>query len=321
MKNFNKRRISLIIIFTLLVIISIKIGVIEFKYIDLFKGDEKALSLLFSSRLPRTLAIILSASSLSIAGLIMQSIGHNNFISPSTIGTSDAALLGILVSYIVFGSQSLSFKLIFAFIFAFISTILLIQILNRLKLKEPIYVPLVGMMYGSIIASFSTFIAHQFDASQVLSSISLGTFTTMTKGRYELLWIIVIPLIISFIYATQFSLIRLGQDFALNLGLKVKQVVLIGLIIVSIVSASTFVTVGPLPFIGLIIPNLIRIYYGDNLKRSMFDIALFGSIYVLINDIISRLIIFPYEVSVGFTMGITGSIIFIWLIMRGRKHA
>lgn len=251
----------------------------------------------------------------------MQSIGHNNFISPSTIGTSDAALLGILISYIVFGSQSLGFKLLFAFIFAFISTILLIQILNRLKLKEPIYVPLVGMMYGSIIASFSTFIAHQFDASQVLSSISLGTFTTMTKGRYELLWIIVIPLIISFIYATQFSLIRLGQDFALNLGLKVKQVVLIGLIIVSIVSASTFVTVGPLPFIGLIIPNLIRIYYGDNLKRSMFDIALFGSIYVLINDIISRLIIFPYEVSVGFTMGITGSIIFIWLIMRGRKYA
>ena len=321
MKNFNKRRISLILIFTLLVIISIKIGVIEFKYSDLFKGDEKALSLLFSSRLPRTLAIILSASSLSIAGLIMQSIGHNNFISPSTIGTSDAALLGILISYIVFGSQSLGFKLLFAFIFAFISTILLIQILNRLKLKEPIYVPLVGMMYGSIIASFSTFIAHQFDASQVLSSISLGTFTTMTKGRYELLWIIVIPLMISFIYATQFSLIRLGQDFALNLGLKVKQVVLIGLIIVSIVSASTFVTVGPLPFIGLIIPNLIRIYYGDNLKRSMFDIALFGSIYVLINDIISRLIIFPYEVSVGFTMGITGSIIFIWLIMRGRKYA
>lgn len=321
MKNFNKRRISLILIFTLLVIISIKIGVIEFKYSDLFKGDEKALSLLFSSRLPRTLAIILSASSLSIAGLIMQSIGHNNFISPSTIGTSDAALLGILISYIVLGSQSLGFKLLFAFIFAFISTILLIQILNRLKLKEPIYVPLVGMMYGSIIASFSTFIAHQFDASQVLSSISLGTFTTMTKGRYELLWIIVIPLIISFIYATQFSLIRLGQDFALNLGLKVKQVVLIGLIIVSIVSASTFVTVGPLPFIGLIIPNLIRIYYGDNLKRSMFDIALFGSIYVLINDIISRLIIFPYEVSVGFTMGITGSIIFIWLIMRGRKYA
>ena len=86
-------------------------------------------------------------------------------------------------------------------------------------------------------------------------------------------------------------------------------------------SASTYVTVGPLPFIGLIIPNLIRIYYGDNLKRSMLDVALFGSIYVLINDIISRLIIFPYEVSVGFTMGITGSIIFIWLILRGRKYA
>lgn len=321
MKMINKRRLFLLFVFIILLLISIKIGVIKFSYIDLIKGDENTLSLLFSSRLPRTLAIILSASSLSIAGLIMQSIGHNNFISPSTIGTSDAALFGILISYILFGSQSLSFKLTFAFIFAFISTLLLVRILNRLKLKEPIYVPLVGMMYGSIIASFSTFIAHQFDASQVLSSISLGSFTTMTKGRYELLWIIVIPLIISFIYATQFSLIRVGQDFALNLGLKVKHVVFIGLLIVSVVSASTFVTVGPLPFIGLIIPNLIRIYYGDNLKRSMLDIALFGSIYVLVNDIISRLIIFPYEVSVGFTMGITGSIIFIWLIIRGRKYA
>ncbi len=321
MKNFNKRRIVLIIVFILLILISFKIGVIEFNYLDLFKGDNKTISLLFISRLPRTLAIILSASSLSIAGLIMQSIGHNNFISPSTIGTSDAALFGILTTYILFGSQSLSFKLSFAFIFAFVSTLVLIQILNRLKLKEQIYVPLVGMMYGSIISSFSTFIAHQFDASQVLSSISLGTFTTMTKGRYELLWIIIIPLILSFIYATQFSLIRLGQDFAMNLGLKVKQVVFIGLVIISIVSASTYVTVGPLPFIGLIIPNLIRIYYGDNLKRSMLDVALFGSIYVLINDIISRLIIFPYEVSVGFTMGITGSIIFIWLILRGRKYA
>lgn len=321
MKNFNVRRIILIIIFVTLILVSLKIGVIEFNYFDLLSGDEKTVSLLFSSRLPRTLAIILSASSLSIAGLIMQSIGHNNFISPSTIGTSDAALFGILVSYLLFGSQSLSFKLIFAFIFAFISTICLIQILNRLKLKEPIYVPLVGMMYGSIIASFSTFIAHQFDASQVLSSISLGSFTTMTKGRYELLWIIVIPLIISLLYSTQFSLIRLGQDFATNLGLKVKQVVYVGLIIVSIISASTYVTVGPLPFIGLIIPNLIRIYYGDNLKRSMIDVALFGSIYVLINDIISRLVIFPYEVSVGFTMGITGSILFIWLILRGRKYA
>ena len=321
MKMINKRRLFLLFVFIILLLVSIKIGVIKFSYIDLIKGDENTLSLLFSSRLPRTLAIILSASSLSIAGLIMQSIGHNNFISPSTIGTSDAALFGILISYILFGSQSLSFKLTYAFIFAFISTLLLVRILNRLKLKEPIYVPLVGMMYGSIIASFSTFIAHQFDASQVLSSISLGSFTTMTKGRYELLWIIVIPLIISFIYATQFSLIRVGQDFALNLGLKVKQVVFIGLLIVSIVSASTFVTVGPLPFIGLIIPNLIRIYYGDNLKRSMLDIALFVSIYVLVNDIISRLIIFPYEVSVGFTMGITGSIIFIWLIIRGRKYA
>lgn len=265
MKNFNKRRIVLIIVFILLILISLKIGVIEFNYLDLFKGDNKTISLLFISRLPRTLAIILSASSLSIAGLIMQSIGHNNFISPSTIGTSDAALFGILTAYILFGSQSLSFKLSFAFIFAFVSTLVLIQILNRLKLKEPIYVPLVGMMYGSIISSFSTFIAHQFDASQVLSSISLGTFTTMTKGRYELLWIIIIPLILSFIYATQtFVLFIFGANSILlshpvvNFALTSTIMILVSLILYGYLLKKYSRQIAFLLLFGLVISTLLR---------------------------------------------------------------
>ena len=69
-----------------------------------------------------------------------------------------------------------------------------------------------------------------------------------------------------------------------------------------------------LPFIGLVVPNLVSYYYGDHVKKTILDIALFGSAFVMLNDIISRVIVYPYEVSISFTMGITGSIIFMWII-------
>src|SRR5690606_30309255 len=109
-------------------------------------------------------------------------------------------------------------------------------------------------------------------------------------------------------------------------GVKYNKVLTIGLLIVSLISASTYIVVGPLPFLGLIIPNIVSIYYGDNLKKNIWDIAIFGSIFVFICDLLARTLIFiftgmRYELSVGFIMGIIGSIIFLWLIFRRVKHA
>lgn len=317
----NKRRLVLLVSFIILLISSLFIGVANVSLKSLLSFDQLSWHIITSSRLPRTLAIILSASGLSIAGLIMQSIGQNNFISPSIIGSSDAALLGVLVAWIFLGSSPLLVKLSLAFVFALSSSMIFMALLTKIKLKEAIYVPLMGMMYGSIIGAMNTFIAHRFDALQVLSSINLGSFANITSGRYELLWIIIIPLMMAYFYSSAFSLLRLGSDFAINLGVNYKRVVLIGLIIVAIIAAASYVIVGPLPFVGLVIPNLISLYYGDNLKRSMIDVLLFGSIYVLFNDIISRLIIYPYEISVSFMMGITGSIIFIYLIFKRGHYA
>jgi iron complex transport system permease protein len=307
-------------IWIILVLLSLRIGVLDFSYKKLFSLDEEALRILWISRIPRTIAIIIAASSMSIAGLIMQSISRNKFISPSTAGTTNAAILGVLIGYLIMGNQTVYVRTLFAFIFSLALTGLFMLMLKRIKFKNVIYVPLIGMMYGALISAVSTFIAHRYQALQFLNTIGVGGFANKAIGTYELLYLVIPAIILAFIYATRFSIAGMGEDFAKNLGVSYQSVIIVGLIIIAVVSSLTFVMVGSLPFIGLVVPNLVSFYYGDHVKKTIFDIAIFGSSFVLLNDIISRVIVYPYEVSISFTMGITGSLIFLWILFRRMKH-
>lgn len=315
-----RRKILLFVLFFVLFIASLFIGVIPISFIDVIKGEKEALNTLWYSRIPRTLSVILAASSMSIAGLIMQSISRNKFISPSTAGTTNAAILGVLIGYLIMGDQSTLIRSLFSFVFALLSTIVFMLMLRQIKFKNVIYVPLIGMMYGAMISSISTFIAHRFNALQFLNTIGIGTFANKAIGTYELLYLVIPAMVIAVIYATRFSIVGMGEDFAKNLGVSYGFVMSVGLIIISMISSLTFVMVGLLPFVGLVVPNLVSYYYGDHVKKTIIDIALFGSVFVLANDILSRLIVFPFQISISFTMGISGSIIFLWLIMRRIKY-
>jgi len=319
-KNKFYKRLFLIATFIILVIISLRVGVLDFTYKDLFDGDEGAKYIFFISRVPRTVSIILAASSMSIAGLIMQAISRNKFVSPTTAGTTNAAILGVLLGYVLMGSQSTYMKTLFALGFAMISSVVFMLVLQRIQFKNVVYIPLVGMMYGAMISAISTFIAHQFDALQFLNTIGVGGFSNKAVGTYEMLYLVIPAILVAIIYATRFSIVGMGEDFAKNLGVNYKKVMYIGLFAISLITSVTFVMVGMLPFIGLIVPNLMTKFYGDDVKKTLFDVALFGSSFVLLNDIIGRLIIYPYEVSITFTMGVTGAIIFLSMILVSMKH-
>ncbi|MDR2421688.1 MAG: iron chelate uptake ABC transporter family permease subunit [Oscillospiraceae bacterium] len=277
-------------------------------------GDKTAWSVLWYSRLPRTAAIILSAAGLSAAGMIMQAISRNKFMSPSTSGTTDAAALGLLLSFVLLNRQPGLVQLLFAFVFALAASALFTTLLSRLKLREAVYIPLVGMMYGGLISSVTTAIAYRFDVMQMMSAIALGSFARL--GSFTMVYVVIAPLFFAVLYATRFSIIGLGEDFAKNLGLSYKRVVFTGLVIIALVSASTFVSVGPLPFVGLIIPNMAASFYGDNLKKSIVDLMLFGADFVLVCDILSRLVIYPFEMSVSLTISVAGGAIFMFYLLR-----
>lgn len=319
MRATVRKRIGVIVLLIGLAAASLLIGVDQNVNISqLIKLDEAAWQTFFVSRLPRTLAIILTASGLSVSGLIMQSISSNKFIAPSTSGTTDAAMLGVLLAYLILGKQTHLVQMMFAFVFALASSILFMLILSKIQLRDAVYIPLIGMMYGGIIKALSNAIAYQTNALQTLSKIGLGTFNRFTS--FDMLYLILVPLVLAVIYATSFSIAGMGEDFSKGLGLSYKRIVFLGLCVIAVISAATFVTVGPIPFVGLIIPNMVTAFYGDDVKKSIYDVMLLGSVFVLACDIFSRLVIFPYEVAASFSIGIIGGIIFLIILFRRVRY-
>lgn len=300
---------------------SIFIGVIDLNPKDLFNLTDENTKVLLLSRLPRLISLIIAGISMSICGLIMQQLTRNKFVSPTTAGTMDSARLGILVSMLLFTSASPIQKMIVAFLFALVGTFLFMKILDKIKFKDTIFIPLVGLMFGNIIGSITTFFAYKHDLIQNIGSWLHGDFSLIMKGRYELLYITIPFVILAYFFANKFTVAGMGEDFAKNLGLHYRKIVNIGLVIVALITTSVVLTVGVIPYLGLIIPNIVSIYRGDHLRKSLPETALLGAVFVLACDIIGRIIIFPYEISVSVIIGVIGSVIFVYLLMRRRAYA
>lgn len=303
----------------ILSLVSLFIGVSDISLRDLLKGRSDEVEILVLSRIPRLITIIIAGMSMSISGLIMQQISRNKFVAPSTAATVDSAKLGVLVSLIIFPATSSIGKMLIAFIFAFSGTFLFMFLLKRIKVKNAIFIPLVGIMLGNIIDSITTFFAYRYDLVQNISSFLMGNFSMVIKGRYELLYLSIPLLILAFLYANKFTIAGMGEEFSTNLGLNYHLVVNVGVSIVSLISSLVIITVGRIPFLGLVIPNIVALYLGDNLRKSIFITGLLGAVFLLSCDILGRIIIYPYEISIGLTVGVIGSLIFLYLLWR-RNH-
>lgn len=309
----------LIIAISILSVVSLFIGAKSISLQQLISGGEMEMLILLLSRVPRLISILITGMALSISGLIMQQITRNKFVSPSTAATMDSARFGIMFSMILLPGLHVMGKMAIAFIFALLGTFLFMFILRKIKVKNIVIIPLVGIMLGNLIDSVTTFIAYRFDLIQNINSWMQGSFSMVTKGRYEIIYITIPLAILAYYFANKFTIAGMGEDFSKNLGLNYNLVVNIGLGIVALISSAVLVTIGSIPFIGLIIPNIVSMIRGDNLRNSLGTTALLGAVFLLFSDILGRLIIYPYEISISLTVGVLGSIIFIYLIFKGVK--
>ncbi|EJH9833306.1 ABC transporter permease [Campylobacter coli] len=319
-----KHLFSLNILLILLVvfgIISLFIGVIRINLDDIFSLSTTQLEIILLTRIPRLIAILLTGMSLSICGLIMQQLTQNKFVSPTTAGTMDCAKFGILISLIFFTGASFFTQTLIASIFALLGSFIFIQILRKIKLKDVIFAPLIGLMFGGIINAITTFFAYALNYIQNIQGWLQGSMANVMQGNYELLYISLPLFILAYFLAHKITIAGMGEDLALNLGVSYNTILFLGLIIVSIITSVVIVSVGVIPFLGLIIPNLVAIYRGDNLKKNLIYIALCGALFLLICDIISRLVIFPFEMPLSITTGVLGSLIFIFLLLKRKTYA
>ncbi|EAJ0430709.1 ABC transporter permease [Campylobacter coli] len=319
-----KHLFSLNILLILLVvfgIISLFIGVIRINLDDIFSLSTTQLEIILLTRIPRLIAILLTGMSLSICGLIMQQLTQNKFVSPTTAGTMDCAKFGILISLIFFTGASFFTQTIIASVFALLGSFIFIQILRKIKLKDVIFVPLIGLMFGGIINAITTFFAYALNYIQNIQGWLQGSMANVMQGNYELLYISLPLFILAYFLAHKITIAGMGEDLALNLGVSYNTILFLGLIIVSIITSVVIVSIGVIPFLGLIIPNLVAIYRGNNLKKNLIYIALCGALFLLICDIISRLVIFPFEMPLSITTGVLGSLIFIFLLLKRKTYA
>ena len=301
--------------------ISLFIGAIDIKVSDLLDWDSDKMQIFLVSRVPRLIAIILAGAGMSIAGLIMQSLSRNKFVSPTTAGTLDAAKMGIMISMLFFTNVTYTQQVVFSFAFALAGTMVFMKILDRIKFKDVIFVPLIGIMYGNILSSITTFFAYEADIIQNISSWLMGSFTLVIAGRYELLYLSVPAVILAYLYANKFTVAGMGEEFAKNLGLSYKVVLNTGLVLVAIIATTVVLTVGVIPFLGLIVPNIVSLYMGDNLRKTIPHTAVLGVVFLLLCDIIGRIIVHPYEIPVNVTVAVIGSAIFLIMLFRGRAYA
>lgn len=282
-----------------------------------FKGEQQLI--FFATRLPRTISLLVAGSTLSVCGLVMQQLTQNKFVSPTTAGTMDSARLGILVVMLFLPDAPLLLRSGVAFLFAFLGTLLFLQLTRFLSGKNQMMVPLVGVMFGNIIGSMATFFAYQFELVQNMSSWLQGNFATVMRGSYELLYLAVPLLGVIYYFAYHFTVAGMGEDLAQSLGLNYRRVQYLGLGLVALASSLVLIMVGTVPFIGVIVPNLVSLRYGDQMKNTLGLTAWLGSVFLIACDILARVVIPPYEIPVSVIVGALGSVLFIFLLVRRQQ--
>lgn len=221
------------------------------------------------SRLPRLLAILCTGLGMSVAGLIMQQLCMNKFVSPTTGATISSAQFGILLALLFFPKSTLWGRAIFAFIAAVLGTWVFVWFIQRIAFKDVVMVPLVAL---------------------------------------------------AFLFANHFNIVGMGRDFSKNLGVHYNLILFAGLTIAAMITASVVVVVGSISYIGLIVPNIVAMFKGDKIRGTLADTALFGAIFVLVCDMLDRIIIAPYELPIELIVGILGSVLFVGLLLYRLKN-
>ena len=318
------KHLSSILLGTALLIISILslfIGVMEIDWKALFSGGNgMELNIFLLARIPRLLAVLCTGVGMGVAGLIMQLLCMNKFVSPSTGATIQSAQFGILLSLVFLPTIGLWGRILLAFTMSILGTWIFVGFVQKVQFKSTVLVPLIGIMFGNVLGGITSFIAYKFDVTQQLSTYFVGSFALIIKGNYELVWLAVPLVVIAFVFANYFNIVGMGQDFSRNLGVNYKLVLFCGLTIASMITASIVTIVGQISYIGLIVPNIVAMFKGDRIKGTLVDTALLGALFVLICDIIARSVIMPYELPIELIVGIIGSVMFIAMLIYKLNH-
>nr|WP_255572795.1 iron chelate uptake ABC transporter family permease subunit [Leucobacter tenebrionis] len=304
--------IAAIAVVLALLVASLAVGVYD------IAGSDFGSEMFWITRVPRTIALVLAGAAMATSGLVMQMLTQNRFVDATTSGTTEWAALGLLLTTLLLPGAGLVGKMVIASCFAFVGAMLFMLILRRIVIRTTLVVPLIGIMLGAIVSSLTTFIAAQTNLLQMLGVWFMGSFTSVVRGRYEVLWVVAIVTLLVFLMADRITVAGLGKDVATSVGVRYEAILLGGTALVAVAAGVTTVVVGFLPLLGLVVPNIVSMIRGDNVRSNLPWVCLGGIALVVLCDLVGRIIIMPFEIPVSMVLGLVGSAVFITLLLRQR---
>lgn len=301
-------------LFVILVFVSVFAGIVGKEF------TAASRLILFKIRIPRTVAAVVCGAALSVSGLILQTTLNNTLASPGIIGINSGAGFFVLVVSLIFPFGALA-KTLGAFTGAVIAVLIVYFISEKAGVSKTTLI-LAGVAVSSLMsAGIDVVITLHPEIVADKVAFNLGGFQNISiSSLYFATPVIMAGIVILIFLSGGIDLFALGDEAAYGLGLNVRAYRIACILISGILAGCAVSICGLLGFVGLIIPNFIRLSGKPDTKNNIFMCVIFGADFLILCDLIARFLFYPYELPVGLFLSCLGSPFFIWMLIRKKKR-
>lgn len=336
-KNRKARQLSiLVLIFVAIVVVSlysISVGSINISIPDILSilsgkavADDTFGPIIMNIRLPRTLATIMGGACLALSGLLLQIFFKNPIVEPYILGVSSGATLFVglvLLGGFSFGLKSLPPMGLFGGAFLGAMLVMVVVVFAAQKVKNITTLLIIGMMAGFICNAFTSILTAFADKEQLHGFVmwSMGSFSGFSWPQVQFLYGIGLPMIIlAFVLSKPLNAMLFGENYAISMGLSMKKFRVIVILIASVLTATITAFAGPISFVGLAVPHMVRITLGTSDNRILIPgVILAGALMTGVCDLIARMILSPIELPLGVITALIGAPIVVYLLVHKTK--
>ena len=272
-------------------------------------------------RLPRVLLCILIGASMAISGLIMQNLTRNPLASPQILGINSGATLSVVVIMVFFPLLGYKAKILGAFLGAGVIG-LFVHVIGTVKNLSPLKITLVGISIQLFLSSItkSIMLFNESKTSDLVFWMIGGVHHSQFIHIMAILPWFILSIILTILISNSMDTLKMGDSVAISLGENVKLTKTVATIVVILLSSSSVAIAGPISFIGLITPHIISKLGGRNFRQNFILCGIYGANLLLLSDIISKLLKYPYESPVGTVTSFIGAVFYIFLANKEMKR-
>lgn len=272
-------------------------------------------------RLPRVLLCILIGASMAISGLIMQNLTRNPLASPQILGINSGATLSVVVIMVFFPLLGYKAKILGAFLGAGVIG-LFVHVIGTVKNLSPLKITLVGISIQLFLSSItkSIMLFNESKTSDLVFWMIGGVHHAQFIHIMAILPWFILSIVLTILISNSMDTLKMGDSVAISLGENVTLTKTVATIVVILLSSSSVAIAGPISFIGLITPHIISKLGGRNFRQNFILCGIYGANLLLLSDIISKLLKYPYESPVGTVTSFIGAVFYIFLANKEMKR-